>query len=111
MTRSKTQATRSKTAELQQPRVSGTAPRHTMLERVSLASVHAVNDLIVEETVQYGNNRAAANTICNAMGDAALLVPAAKVAVSSVEKACAATANRVFTNAGPTFAAVDSAEQ
>ncbi len=95
------QATCSKPAELQELRVSGTTPLHTMVERASPASVHAVNDLIVEETVLYGNNRETANTICNAIGDAALLVPAAKVAVSSVEKACAATANRVSTNAAP----------
>jgi hypothetical protein len=102
------QATR---ASRLQTRVSSTATRHTIVERASPASLHPVNDLIVEETVLYGNNRAAANTIRNAMGDAALLLPAAKVAVSRLEKACAATANRVSTNAGFTVAAADSGEQ
>jgi hypothetical protein len=98
------QVTRSTTAELQQLRVSGTTPWHTRIEKSSPASVQVENDLIVEESVISDNNRAAANTSCSVMGDAALLIPPAAVAVSSVETACAATANRVPTNVGTTVA-------
>ncbi len=56
----------------------------------------------------YSNTRVAANTIVNAVGDAALLVPAANVAVSGVEESHAATASIVSNTAGTTAATVDS---
>ncbi len=54
------------------------------------------------------NIRAAANTIVNAVCDAALLVPAANVAVSGLEESHAATVSLISKTAGTTAAAVDS---
>jgi hypothetical protein len=71
------QVARSTTTMLQETRVPCTAIRPTMVERARRAKVHVVHDLTVEETVLNGNHLAVSNIIVNAMGDAALLVPAA----------------------------------
>jgi hypothetical protein len=52
--------------------------------------------------------RAAANTIVNAVCDAALLVPAANVAVSGLGESHAVTVSIISKTAGTTAAAVDS---
>jgi hypothetical protein len=107
------QVARSTTAmlQLEKTRVPGTATRQMMVERASPATVKAVNDLIGEEIVLYGNDRAVANSIYSSMGESALPAPAVTVAISSVEQACVASASKVSTYAGSTVAVVDSGEQ
>jgi hypothetical protein len=79
-----------------------------MVELLSPALEHVVTGLIAEESVIYINTSAAANTIVNAVGNAALLVPAANVTVSGVEESHAATASIVHETSRTSAAVVYS---
>jgi hypothetical protein len=79
-----------------------------MVKQASPALKHVVTGLIADESVICSNTSAAGNTIVNSVDNAALLVPAANVAVWGVEESHTATASIVFKTAGTTAAVVDS---